>query len=68
MGQEDVVIINLTVEDVGNLGIKYILTRRKLEDFGNDRILFEQIFYTYKDDLDFYIYKVKDIKKEEEIK
>ena len=68
LGQEDVVIINLTVEDVGNLGIKYILTRRKLEDFGNDRILFEQIFYTYKDDLDFYIYKIKDIKKEEERK
>lgn len=68
LGQEDVIIINLTVEDIEMLDIKYILTRRKLECFDSDRIMFENIFYTCTDNIDFYIYKVKNISKEENIK
>ena len=62
--QEDVFFINLTVTDIEELGIKYILTSRDLEEFSNDKILFKKIFYSCTNNLKFYIYEIKNTKEE----
>ena len=51
--------INITTDEVAKLNIDYILTSRELEEFSNDRIGFEQIYFGKAKAFNVYIYKVK---------
>jgi hypothetical protein len=51
--------INMTVDDILKLNINYILTNRELEEFSNNKVVFEQIYSGKTKAFDVYIYKVK---------
>jgi ABC-type Fe3+-hydroxamate transport system substrate-binding protein len=44
----DHILINMTEEDLIDLGIKYILTLEDLSTFSNEKITFELLYYTSK--------------------
>ena len=51
--------INMTIEEILKLSINYILTNRSLDEFNNDRINFEQLYFDKTEKTNIYIYKVE---------
>ena len=51
--------INMTTDDILDLQIDYILTSRNLNEFNNDKVTFEQIYFNKTKSFNVYIYKVK---------
>ena len=56
--------INMTVDDILKLNIKYIFTIKNLDEFNNDKINFEKLYYCKTKNFDIYIYKVNNIHKD----
>lgn len=50
--------INITVDELLELGINYIFTGRSLESFNNNKVTFEKLYKTDTGNCTFYIYKV----------
>ena len=56
---QDSFLINITANDILKLNINYIMTYRPLDEYNNDKINFEQLYFAKTRKCDIYIYKVK---------
>lgn len=66
-GGVDTFQINMTVKDILKLNVDYVLTNRSLNEFNNDNINFEELYYGKTKIFDVYIYKINKIDKTGEI-
>ncbi len=55
---QDSFLINITVDDILNLNINYIMSYRPLDEYNNDKIKFEQLYFNKTKKCNIYIYKV----------
>lgn len=56
---QDAFLINITADDILKLNINYIMSYRPLNEYSNDKINFEQLYFAKTRKCDIYIYKVK---------
>ncbi len=56
--KQDAFLINITVNDILKLNINYIMSYRPLDEYNNDKIKFEKLYFAKTKKCDIYIYKV----------
>jgi hypothetical protein len=56
---QDAFLINITAYDILKLNINYVMSYRPLNEYSNDKINFEQLYFAKTRKCNIYIYKVK---------
>lgn len=56
---QDAFLINITADDILKLNINYVMSYRPLNEYSNDKINFEQLYFAKTRKCNIYIYKVK---------